>query len=257
MKKLLQLTILFSLSVFWGQAQPASQVFDTTQFNEKLEFANHLIEYEFYNQLAIDKYSKIPETSDFEWFSFSENHTWHSIGGNTSGSIFVIQKHITFDSLANISDFSGIPDSLKLYALKTAFALANSQFQIIQDTSSIYFNSFVISNPDQTISIHFLPAFQPSGQAIYGCEWEYRFDKTGNTLLSQNSFINIITGVWIGQPRELWLNYRNTDKPTSGSVFFALSFRDYFSRLRIDTRTSTSTTTRDSKGNYSWTHKMK
>lgn len=257
MKKIFLFSILIPVFALFGKAQSSIQGFDTMQFNKQLEFANHLIEYEFYTQLAVDKFIKQPETSDFEWFSYQDNNTWHSVGGNSISNTFVIKNHVTFDSVNTISDYSGISDSSKLNALGSALSLANSQFQIIRDTSSIYFNSFVISNSDQTISIWFLPAFQPSGQAIYGCEWEYIFDKTGNDLLRQNSYTNSITGIWVGQPRELWLNYRKTDNPTIGSVFFAQSFRDYFTRIRIDTRISTSTTTRDTNGNYTWTHKMK
>ena len=257
MKKIFLFAFLILAFALAGKSQTSVQGFDTTQFNKQLDIANHLIEYEFYTQLAIDKYSKIPETFDFEWFSYSDNNIWHSVGGHSKGNTFVIQNHITYDSLLNISDFEGIPDTTKLNTLGSAFALASSHFQIIRDTSSIYLNSFLVSNPDQTLSIHFLPAFQPSGQAIYGCEWEYRFDKSGKTLLNQNSFLNNVTGVWIGQPRELWLNYRSTDKPTVGSIFFALSFRDYFTRIRIDTQISTSTTAKAVDGSYSWNHKRK
>jgi hypothetical protein len=76
-------------------------------------------------------------------------------------------------------------------------------------------------------------------------------------LLEQKSFVNVVTGVWIGQPRELWLNYRNADAPTVGSLFFTQSFRDYFTRIRIDTKISTSTTYKDNSGNYLWNHKIK
>jgi hypothetical protein len=257
MKKIILFAILISLTPILAKAQIPGQAFDTLQFNKLLEVANHLIEYEFYTQLATDKYSKLPETSNFEWFSYQYNNTWHSAGGNSNGNTFAIKSQITFDSLYNISEIKGITDTSRINALGSALALANSQFQIVRDSSSIYFNSFVIGNSDQTISIRYLPAFQPSGQALYGCEWEYIFDDTGKKLLTQNSFIHKITGVWIGQPRELWLNYRSTDKPTLGSVFFALSFRDYFTRVRIDTQISTSTTTKLPDGNYNWVHKMK
>ena len=257
MKKLFLFTFLITVFILSGKAQSSVLVFDTIQFNKQLEFVNLLVEYETYTQLAVDKYSKIPETSDLGWFSFQENNIWYSVGGKSIGNSFLIKNHIAFDSVYSISEYKGTSDSSILNAFGSAFSLANSQFQIIRDTSSIYFNSFVIRNPDQTISIRYLPAFQPSGQAIYGCEWEYIFDKTGKNFLSQNSFLNRITGVWIGQPRELWLNYRNTDKPTIGSIFFALSFRDYFTRIRIDTQISISTTTKDANGNYTWTHKIK
>jgi len=255
--KILLVVVLVSVFAALGLAQSASHNFDSAGFSKNLELANRFIECEFYTQLAMDKFSRSEDVSAAEWFSYKENKTWHTVAGNSTENTFKITKHVTFDSLNNISEYKGISDTALLNAAASAFAEANTRFQLIRDTSNLYFNSFVNWNPDQTISIWFLPAFQPSGQAIYGCEWEYIFDKTGRNLLRQNSFANIITGVWIGQPRELWLNYRNTDSPTVGSVFFAQSFRDYFTRIRIDTRTSTSTVTKDSNGNYIWTHKMK
>lgn len=257
MKKIFLLLILISVLPNLGKAQSSSQEFDTMQFNKQIEIANQLLEYEFFTQLTLDKFVKLPETSVFEWFSYKENNVWHSIGGNSTGNSFSIKNHIIFDSVNSISEFTGISDTSKINALGSALALANVQFQVIRDTSSIYFNSFVIPNPDQTICIRFLPAFQPSGQAIYGCEWECDFNNTGKKLLSQSFYVKNTTGVWVGQPRELWLNYRSVDKPTIGSVFFALSFRDYFTRIRIDTRISTSTTSKDKNGNYAWNHKMK
>ncbi len=256
MKKILFLIIMLAF-VLTGKAQSVLREFDTLRFNENLALASNFIECEFYTQLATSKFSKTENVSSSEWFSYKENNSWHTFAGDSKDNSFKVTKHLTFDSLYTISENTDTYDSVKLVASGSALSLANTQFQIIRDTCNLYFNSFVNRNPDQTVSIWFLPAFQPSGQAVYGCEWEYVFDKTGKKLLRQNSFTNIMTGVWIGQPRELWLNYRNSDKPTVGSVFFSLSFRDYFTRIRIDTRKSTSTTTKDSAGDYTWTHKLK
>ncbi len=257
MKKLILFFFFIFLFPWIGKAQPQNPKFDSITFNKQLEIANQLIECEFYTQLAVDKFSKLEDINSTDWFSFAENQTWHTVGGISDGNTFRITKHVIYDSANSISDFTGISDTIKLIASGSALAKANTQFQLIRDTSNLYFNSFVLWHPDQTVSVWILPAFQPSGQAIYGVEWEYIFDKSGKTLLKQNSFINRITGIWIGQPRELWLNYRNTDKPTLGSVFFAQSFRDYFTRIRIDTRISTSTTKKETNGKYSWSHKMK
>jgi len=257
MNKILLFILLFSAASITGKAQSASQEFDTLQFKKNLEFADWLVEYELHAQTAFDQLSHQEGIAVTEWYCFKENNTWHTITGDLNDNTFRITKHVIIDSLFKISDFTGKYDTSKLIAAGYALSLADKQFQLIRDTSNLYFSSFVYSNPDQTISIWYLPSFQPSGQAIYGCQWEYVFDKTGNNLLRQNTSISNITGVWIGQPRELWLRYHDTDKPTVGSLFFVESFRDYFTRLRIDTRISTSTTAKDKNGVYSWTHKMK
>ena len=252
------LFFLFILLFPWiGQTQSPNLKFDSITFDKQLEIANWFIECEYYTQLAVDKFSKLEDVSSSDWFSFSENQAWHTIGGISDGNSFRITQHVIFDSANRVSDFTGISDTSKLIASGSALARANTQFRSIRDTSNLYFNTFIYRNPDLTVSVWFLPAFQPSGQAIYGCEWEFVFDKNGINLLRQNKFTNKITGVWIGEPRELWLNYRNTDKPTLGSVFFAQYFRDYFTRIRIDTRISTSTTKKETSGKYSWSHRMK
>ena len=257
MKKSILFVLLIILLPWIGKPQSTSPKFDSITFNEQLEIANQLIECEYYTQLAADEFSKLEDISSTNWFTFVENQTWHTVGGISDGNTFRITKHVIYDSASSILDYTGISDSSKLIASFAALAEANKQFQLIRDTSNLYFNSFVLWHPDQTVSVWILPAFQPSGQAIYGVEWEYIFDKSGKNLLMQNSFTNRITGIWIGQPRELWLNYRNIDKPTLGSVFFAQSFRDYFTRIRIDTRISTSTTKKETSGKYSWSHRMK
>jgi hypothetical protein len=257
MNKILLLTLLMFSFASNGNTQDIEKTFDTIQFNKQLELADWLVEYEYYTQPALDKLSKDIDIETTEWFSYKANNTWNIVGGIVAGNTFRITKHITIDSLDNIADYIGECDSSILNSSGLALSQAETHFQIVRDTSSMYFSSFVHRNSDQTISIWFLPALQHSGQAIYGCEWEYLFDKTGLNLLKSNPFMNILTGVWIGQPRELWLNYRNTDTPTVGSLFFAQSFRDYFTRIRIDTKISTSTISKDSKGNYSWIHKLK
>ncbi len=238
-------------------AQTSGPDFDTVLFNKNLESANRLVEYEYFSQLSSSNLSDQPENSSLEWFSYNENQIWHTIGGSFTGHVFTIARHMIIDSLYTISDYKGIYDTTRVNSSASALSQANDQFQLIRDTCNLYFNSFVVLNPDQTISIRFLPAFQPSGQAVYGYEWEYIYDKTGKILLHQKSYSKSLTAVWVGQPRELWINYRNTDKPTLGSVFFVLSFRDYFTRIRIDTRISTSTNAKDKNGKYIWTHKMK
>jgi hypothetical protein len=249
--------VIFCLFTGVGIAQVPGREFDSVHFDELVNLANQLIECEFHTELAITKLSPMEDVSYTGWISYKADNVWHAIGGISTGSAINFTKHLVFDSINQMSEYSGFPDSAHLKPWGCALAHANTEFQLVRDTSKLYFNAFVHPNENQTISVWFLPAFQPSGQALYGCEWEYIFDKTGTMLIKQNSFTNKLTGVWIGQPRELWLNYRNTDNPTLGSVFFALAFRDYFTRIRIDTRFSISTTAKDASGNYTWIHKMK
>jgi hypothetical protein len=249
--------LLISFFPWLGKSQSAGNEIDTVAFNYSEKLANQLVECELHTQLAIEKYTRIEDISKTDWISYKENNIWHTIGGTTNEKTFNLTKHVVFDTVEQISEFTGLIDTMKLESLESALIRANTDFQLVRDTSNFYFNAFVYPNENKTISVWFLPAFQPSGQALYGCEWEYVFDSKGTHLQNLNSFTNKLTGVWIGQPRELWLNYRNTDTPTLGSIFFALSFRDYFTRIRIDTRKIISTTSKDGNGKYFWIHKLK
>ncbi len=257
MNKTLLVLCIVSVWLFSAKAGFTTPEFDSIQFNNSLLKANYLAEYEYFTLTVTDSLSQTSGQSDSEWFSYKEQNNWYIIGGKVTDGSFKILKHVKVEPDFNTSEYTGPCDTLKLKASGNALSAANSKFQVVRDTSNFYFLSFVYINPDQTVSVWFLPAFQPSGQAIYGCEWEYVFDKTGKKPLKINSYVSNVTGVWIGRPRELWLNYRNSGTATVGSLFFALSFRDYFTRLRIDTRISTSTTARDSEGNYQWEHKIK
>jgi hypothetical protein len=253
------LALIFTLLLFETQvkSQTAGPEFDTAQFAKRMEFATWLIDYEYFTQLGSEKFIHQPEKNVPVWFSYNQDKTWFIVGGHGDNEVFNIIHHLQTDSLPDVTEYKGSFDTSMIKSTGIALIRAEKQFQLIRDTSNLFYNSFAFVNPDQTISIWYLPALQPSGQAVYGCEWEYIFDKSGVKLIRLNSVITKTTGVWIGQPRELWLNFRNTDTPTVGSIFFALSFRDFFTRLRIDTRTSTSTTTLDNNGNYTWNHKMK
>lgn len=92
MKKIFLLAFLIPAFTLIVKAQTSDHIFDTVQFSKELKIANHLIEYEFYTQLSKDKYSKIPETFNFEWFSYKDNNIWHSVGGNSIGNAFVIKS---------------------------------------------------------------------------------------------------------------------------------------------------------------------
>lgn len=257
MNKFFKISLLILLLALNGTAQTVPEVFDTTQFNKDLELAGWLVDCEYFTQVALDYISPKENVSVNEWFSYYENKTWHTAGGISIGGNFIVQKHFVFDSLNDLKEYTEASDTAAIIAAGNSLVSATKLFQLIRDTSNMYFSSFVFRNPDSTISAWFLPSLQPSGQAIYGCEWEYIFDKTGKNFLRLNLFTNIVTGVWIGQPRELWLNYRNSRVPTVGSLFFALSFRDYFTRIRIDTQLSTSTISKDKNGIYTWLHKLK
>ena len=56
--------------------------------------------------------------------------------------------------------------------------------------------------------------------------------------------------------REIWLNYRDQEKPTLGSIFFVWYYKQYFTKIFIDNAKTTSALIKT--GNeYLWTHVVK
>lgn len=255
MKKILFLIVLacFSQTLKSQSSKP-----DTVEFMRLLQYANKLADYDFLMQISMNEIKKFQsDTAASTCFGLHDRNEWHTICGSFSNNKFTIASHYCLDSAFKMKKFTGTFDTTLYISAAHAMNLAQKNFQPVLDSTSIYFDSFLIFNNDNTMSVWFLPAFQPSGQAIYGWEWEYKFDSSGTRQLTCNSHTGVSTGVWIGQPREIWLNYRNFDAPTVGSLYFALTYRDYFTRLRIDTRICTSTTSKDKTGNYYWHHKSK
>ena len=63
-------------------------------------------------------------------------------------------------------------------------------------------------------------------------------------------------GFKTGEPREIWLNYREKEKPTLGTIFFAWYYKDYFTKINIDNKTSFSTPFNEGNS-YTWIHVLK
>jgi hypothetical protein len=257
MKKFLLSCLLILLFISAINAQKSIGEFDTLLFGQNIKIAGRLVENDYVNEIALDFLNQKQEQHPLHSFCYETDNQWYFITGIFRDGTYEITRKLVIDTLYNVTECPEKHDTDKLEASLSAIMKSESQFQVIRDTSSIYFSSFVYHNTDQSISVWFLPKLQPSGQALYGSEWEYVFDRTGKSLLMINSLTNPVKGVWLGQPREFWLNYRNQESPTVGSLYFALSFRDFFSRIRIDTRFFINTLEKSSEGKYTWTHRKK
>lgn len=114
------------------------------------------------------------------------------------------------------------------------------------------FNQYIKQNPDKTFSVWMLPAFQPNGMAVFGGEGIYTIDESGKKILKDDSYFQKeFRGFMAKPPREIWLDYREVEKPTLGSVFFVLYYRSYFTKIFIANSKSTSTMVKDGD-NYMW-----
>ena len=79
-----------------------------------------------------------------------------------------------------------------------------------------------------------VPAFQPNGVAVYGGEGIYKIDPSGKKIIKDDSsFKENFLGFNSKPPREIWLNFRELDKPTLGAIFFVWYYKSYFTNIYI------------------------
>jgi len=258
MKQIILLTTLF-ISTFIVNAQTA--VFDTIKFNELLSKANQLLVSEeiidYSKQEFLLQYRDLSIKPNIQAYTYIHNGGWIVQFGLVKENIMEPVSRYFIDSIATLTKLENNQPRFNDSSFMQAIVSSYQSFQKAIDTCDFYISTIAIRNSDETISVFKLPAMQPSGQALYGCEWEYVYNKTGSILITTKNLLSTIKGIWIGQPREIWLNYREFEFPTIESLFFALKYRDFFTKLRIDTRNSISTTSRYENKEYIWTHKLK
>ena len=182
---------------------------------------------------------------------------WHAVYGKYENNKFDLVFHYKVYNKGKITRTSDKVDTTLLNKFSRALQTANNQLTSLKDTVNIQFNQYIKENNDKTLSVWILPAFQPNSVAVYGGEFIYTIDPTGNTVLKDDSYFQgKFRGFKVDNPREIWLNYQETDKPTLGAVFFAWYYKSYFSKIIIDNSKSISTPIK-SGNNWTWLHAEK
>ncbi len=134
---------------------------------------------------------------------------------------------------------------------------ANKLLNDYPDSIRVRFNQYIRRNSDNTLSIWLLPAFTTNGIAVYGGEFYYLFDSTGNNLISKTEYAQGYKGFKPDPKKEIWLNYETKDEPTLGSIFFIWYYRKYFDRIIVDAKKFKSTLFHDNEKGYYWVHAVK
>lgn len=233
MKKILVILTLGLANMAYGQPN-----FDIADFNKKAELAEWLCEYDLIawwtsdSVMAQDK-EEINRLGG-EWFCFEENNTWHAVYGKYQPNEFDLVFHFVVDSNRKISRTRSRVDTSLLHRYSRALQTANRQIAGLKDSIRIRFNQYIRENEDNTLSVWIFPAFQPDHVAIYGGEFIYTIDHSGTQVLKDDSYYQgKFRGFKVDTPKEIRLNYRETEKPTLGSVFFAWYYKSYFTKIVI------------------------
>ena len=200
--------------------------FDIADFNKKFAVAEWLCNYDLVawrtsdSVMAQDK-NEINRLGK-EWFCYEDRqHTWHALYGKYVNGSFDMVFHFTVDSIGKVKLVRNKVDTSLTNSYARALITANSQMADIRDTIKVQFNQYIRQNEDKTFTVWILPAFQPSNTAVYGGEFIYTISQSGEKLIKDDSYFQgNFRGFKVDKPREIWLNYRETDKPTLGAVLF-------------------------------------
>jgi hypothetical protein len=259
MKKLalLLVTILLATASFGQGSTPEGPKFDIGDFNKKVETSEWLVEYDGIAWRSTDLLPTDDKTEMArlgpEWFCFQdENGNWHAVYGRlTDGKYDLVFHFVTGkDGVLARTDAKIDQDFLN----KHASALSTGREQLLRTVppGSPRFNQYVRKNPDNTFSVWFFPAFQPNRTAVYGGEAVYLIDAAATKIIKDESYFQKqFKGFASEPPREIWLDYRDVTKPTLGGVFFAMYYRNYFTKIVIDTSESSNMLIRD-KSIFLW-----
>jgi hypothetical protein len=248
-----------ALSIF---AQQPKLEFDVADFNQKFEVARWLVAYDTIAwrttdvMLAGDK-SEIARLGR-EWFCFQDkNGMWHAVFGKLEQNKFDQIFHYTVDAGGKITRTTEKLDETFALLHARALNLAITKLTASVRPDSPTHNSYIKQNSDKTFTVWLLPAFQPNSVAVYGGEFIYTIDAAAEKITKDESYFQgAFRGFNVKPPREIWLNYREKDKPTLGSIFFVWYYKEYFTSIFIDNSKTTSTVIKTGN-DYVWTHVVK
>lgn len=199
-------------------------------------------------------YMAIDLTENYE-FCIKENDYWYAIESSLKDGSRIYNQTRYDQNLASDSS-SYFPDSVLSNYVK-ALQLAHGAMLIVNDTLNFLWENHIFKQNDSLFEVIFLPAFQPSGQAIYGITLDYIVNAAANKISSSLIHFSGLKTLWIGQPRSIWLNYRTKTEPEIGGVYFAWNYKDYFTKTYLDLKDRTYILEKNKTGIYSWTVRYK
>ena len=253
------LTLAFT--VFGQKTRSDAPIFDMADFNKKFEVAEWLVKYDIVawktSDVVMDQDKIELEKLGREWFCFQDKtNLWHAVYGKYENDKFNLVFHFTMENDSKIKRTEDKIDAEFLNLHSRALITANKQLEIaLKDVDKPAFNQYIRQNADKTFAVWLLPAFQTNGIAVYGGEFIYTTDPTGNKIVKdESSFQGSFRGFKVDNPREIRLNYRETEKPTLGAIFFAWYYKPYFTKIFIDNAKSTSSLVQTENKEYIWVH---
>lgn len=258
-------TLLLSISLFSVYAQEDSErkIVDAfmNRFNLKMDTVSWLCEYDNIAWWTSDSVSASSREEQAklgtEWFCFKDGNTWHAVYGKYSNQNYDMVYHYEVDASLAIKRVKTRIDTSVLNSYARALFKSNTLLEAYRDSIKVKFNPYIRRNADKSFSVWLLPAFTGNGIAVYGGEFYYLLDATGNNLLHKSEYSQGYKGFKPDPKKEIWLDYGRKDEPTLGAVFFVWYYRKYFDRIIVDAKQFKSTLFHDNEKGYYWVHAVK
>lgn len=265
MRRNLKWLLTLALVLGYGitvSGQATQTEFDIADFNKKFEVVRWLVAYDEVAwkttdvMLASDK-AEIARLGS-HWFCFQDkNGVWHAVYGKLENNKFDQVFHFVVDRAGKITRTNERLDDAFVVSHARALDLAITKLSESVPPNSPRHNSYIRLNADKTFTVWLLPAFQPDSVAVYGGEFVYTIDGAASKITKDESYFQgAFRGFKAAPPREIWLNYREKDKPTLGAIFFVWYYKQYFTKIFIDNSKSTSSVIKNGN-DYTWVHVMK
>lgn len=230
------------------------------RFNSKMDTVFWLCEYDNIAWWTSDKVSASSEAEQAklgpQWFCFKQDDLWHAAYGKFTDGQYDLVFHYTVDSSARIKRIHIEIDTFTTNSFCRSLIKGSDLLSQYLDGANVNFNPYIQRNKDSTISVWYMPAFTQNGTAVYGGEFYYLFDASGNHVLSKSEKSYGYKGFKPDRKAEIWLDYSFVDEPTLGAVFFVWYYRTYFDRIIIDAKNYKSSVFHNNSGYY-WVHAKK
>jgi hypothetical protein len=247
------------LVVFGQTAKTTEFVFDSDDFNKKFAVVQWLVAYDTVAWKTTDLVKAGDKSEQArlgqEWFCFQDSTAaWHAVYGKLDKNKFDQVFHYLVDGTGKIIRTTDKIDEDFLVSHDRALNLAQSKLVETISSGSPTHNSYIKRNADKSFTVWFFPAFQTNDVAVYGGEFIYTIDAAAAKITRDDSYFSgAFRGFIVKPPREIWLNYREKERPTLGSIFFVWYYKEYFTRIFIDNSKSTSTVIKNGS-EYMWVH---
>ena len=247
------------LSTLCVNRQSSAQTvpFPYTVFRERDSVALWLLRYDACGWRASDALlerdsASIPRLGP-EWLCFRQGGQWHAVFGrfDSTADRYEIVVHYLLRDTVPINTREPL-DTPMVTGAARALHYATAHLPQGFTASGFRFNTYVVPN-DSILVVWMLPAWQPTGEVVFGGEAEYAFDPSGRRLKQERVLDGPLRWFRPDSTVAFRIDSDSPDVPTVGNLFFFYLVRRYFKSVRIKTAQYSSIRVASDSGEV-WVH---